>query len=77
MNIVSSSIARKAPSCEFDVHCVDAPQAKPLAGCERRRGHDVQIAGVRGEVMRRVFHFEKHGGLEAAHPADTHVDYWT
>ena len=35
------------------------------AGLERGRGHDIEIAGISGQIMRRAFHFEEDRDLEA------------
>src|SRR5712692_2990866 len=48
---------------------------QPLAGAERRRCHDIEIAGVSGKIVRRAFDLEKHGSLDAGEGADAGQDH--
>src|SRR5258707_4352266 len=48
---------------------------QPLAGAERRRCHDIEIAGVGGQVVRRAFDLEKYGSLDAGEGPDAGQDH--
>src|SRR5258708_15781552 len=48
---------------------------QPLSGAERRRCHDIEIAGVGGQVVRRAFDLEKYGSLDAGEGADAGQDH--
>src|SRR2546428_528244 len=43
---------------------------QPLAGAERRRCHDIEIAGKGGQVVGCPLDFEKYGSLDAGERAD-------
>src|SRR5580692_11792451 len=48
---------------------------KPLAGAESRRSHDIEISGVRGQIVRRPFNFEENGSLQSRECADAREDH--
>src|SRR5882762_9555421 len=48
---------------------------EPLAGAERRRCHDIEVAGIGRQVVRRAFDLEKYGSLDAGEGADAGQDH--
>src|SRR5690554_6565846 len=50
---------------------VDQRFGDALGGTEGGGGHDVQVAGVRGQVMGCAFHFQEDGGFQATEAAET------
>src|SRR5690554_2501628 len=50
---------------------VDQRFGDALGGTEGGGGHDVQVAGVRGQVMGCTFHFQEDGGFQATEAAET------
>src|ERR1044071_7619117 len=48
---------------------------QPLARAERCRGHDIEIAGISRQVMRRAFDFEEDRSLNTGEGANARQDH--